>query len=970
VHGFCYFIFLIKNEVVQNMSGKANADDFTKLPQNYQSFHQAILAVVPAVNIFVDPIRTLAYGVDASFYRITPKMVVKVRRREEITAILKAADQWKVSVTFRTAGTSLSGQALTDSVLLVLAGGWDHYEIGDQGKTIVLEPGIIGAEANSYLAPYSHKIGPDPASINHAMIGGMAANNSSGMCCGTADNSYKTVKAMKIIFADGTLLDTGDQISKNAFVQTHAKLIADILAIRAAIHSDPELVTLIQHKYKIKNTTGYSINAFVDYADVFDIINHLLIGSEGTLGFIAEITYNTVPEPAYKASALMIFPDMNCACQAVIELNRPLVAAAEFLDRVSLRSVEDQAGMPEYIKTLGEGVTALLVETRAAGQAVLADNITTIQARLASIPTVYPIAFTDKKAEYDKLWRIRAGVFPAVGGMRDKGTTVIIEDVAFPKERLAEALTKLRIIMDGNGYQSGIIYGHALDGNVHFVFNQDFNRVAEVTRYKVFLQAVCDMVIHDFDGSLKAEHGTGRNMAPFVEFEWGKKAYHFMKSVKAVFDPRNLINPGVIITDNYLQHIENLKPMPVTNETIDKCIECGYCEVMCPSKNLTSTPRQRIAVSREIARLQTTTGADQERLARLQRDYAYFGDETCAADGLCETTCPLSINTGTYTKYFRSLQISSRGKNIAKFMTTHFAGVTSFARLGLAGAHLAHQALGTCAMEGLAGGARKISNNRIPKWTKWLPKVASTPYDGAFIATGERNIVYFPSCVSRTMGPAKDDHDQRSLSEVMLSLLKKAGYRVIYPENRDQLCCGMPFESKGYFAAADEMSDALEVALLKASNNGSYPILCDTSPCVYRMKTVLTKQLTILDTVEFIHDHLLGILKFEQLPETVAVHITCSATKMGISNKFRAVAAACASKVITPEKVRCCGFAGDRGFTVPELNESALGHLVAALPADCHSGYSNSRTCEIGLAEASGISYQSIAYLVDRCTTR
>jgi len=945
---------------------KSHADDFKGLPQNYQAFYQAILKVVPSKNVFADPIRTLAYGVDASFYRIIPKLVVKVRRREEITAILKTAHQFAVPVTFRAAGTSLSGQALTDSVLLVLAGGWDDYEISDNGATIALEPGIIGAAANVHLAPYARKIGPDPASINHAMIGGIAANNSSGMCCGTADNSYKTVQAMKIIFADGTFLDTSDATSKREFMQNHAKLIADLLEIRAAIHADSELVDMIKHKYKIKNTTGYSLNAFVDYEDVFDIINHLFIGSEGTLGFIAEVTYNTVPEPAYKASALMIFPDMKRACQAVIELSRPLVAAAELLDRVSLRSVEDQSGMPDYIKTLGEDVAALLVETRAAEQAVLNSNITAIKTLLVAIPTIYPIEFTDKKNEYEKLWKIRAGVFPAVGGIRDIGTTVIIEDVAFPKEQLAEALSKLREIMDKNGYQSGIIYGHALDGNVHFVFTQDFNTAAEITRYKNLLQDVCDMVVHDFGGSLKAEHGTGRNMAPFVEFEWGKQAFHFMKALKEIFDPQNLINPGVIITDNLSQHIENLKPMPKTNEIIDKCIECGYCEVMCPSKNLTSTPRQRIAVSREIARL-TASGADQQRLNRLQEDYAYFGDATCAADGLCETTCPVSINTGAYTKYYRSTKVSPRGRNIAKFMAQHFAGVTTFAKLGLAGAHLAHCVLGTCAMEGVAHQARKLSGNRIPKWTKWMPKTASTPYDGSFIADGDHKIVYFPSCVSRTMGPAKTDIDQRSLSEVMLSLLKKAGYTVIYPENRDDLCCGMPFESKGYFASADALSAKLEVALLKASNNGQYPILCDTSPCVYRMKNVLDKRLTILDTVEFIHDHLLGVLQFKPLPETVAVHITCSATKMGISDKFRAVATACASKVIIPEQVRCCGFAGDRGFTLPELNESALEHLI--LPNDCHSGYSNSRTCEIGLADKSGISYQSIAYLVDRCTT-
>lgn len=945
------------------------ASDIAKLPEQYQDFYREIVKLLPASRIFADPIRCLAYGTDASLYRINPKLVVKVRSVEEVARILQAANKRKIPVTFRAAGTSLSGQSLTDSVLLVLAGGWSDYHIGRDGETITLEPGIIGAEANDYLKPYARKMGPDPASMNHAMIGGIAANNASGMCCGTADNSYKTVVAMKMIFADGTFLDTGDPASRQAFAASHGEIIRTLTAIHDEIQADETLQNLIVHKYKIKNTTGYSLNAFVDYHDPFDILNHLMIGSEGTLGFIAEITYNTVIDSAYKASSLMIFPDIKTACLAVMKLERPLVAAAELIDRVSLRSVEDQPGMPEYLKTLDEAAAALLVEIRTGDQAALRENIQAVGDLLADIPTLFPIAFTDVKAEYERLWQIRAGVFPAVGGIRPIGTSVIIEDVAFPKERLADAVEALRLIMNQDGYEDGIIYGHALDGNVHFVFNQDFSSDAERNRYQRLINDVCDMVVKQFNGSLKAEHGTGRNMAPFVELEWGKKAYGLMKRIKAVFDPDRLINPEVIITENPLLYVENLKAMAATDQVVDKCIECGYCEVLCPSKNLTATPRQRIVVQREIARLKES-GEDPERLSRLEQDYAYFGEETCAADGLCEVNCPLSINTGTHTKHLRSRQVGKKQKKIAKFVAKHFAGVTTFAKLGLAGAHLAHRIIGTCAMDALARGARQISGNRIPKWNKWLPAGGAIPRKGPEIGGSRQKIVYFPSCVTRMMGPAAEDRDQRQLSDVMLSLLAKAGYEVIFPPDMEKLCCGMPFESKGFLKEADRLSDILEKALLKCSENGEYPILCDTSPCVYRMKRVLDKRLTILDTVEFIHDYLLDALEFTKLPETVAIHVTCSATKMGLSEKFRAIGERCAAKVVMPKKVKCCGFAGDKGFEVPELNDSALEHLKEELPADCTWGLSNSRTCELGLADHSGISYQSIAYLVDHCTKK
>lgn len=940
--------------------------DFHKLPENYRNFYEQISSFIPKKRIFADPIRTTAYGVDASVYRITPKMVVKVRTMEEVSSILKIARQCNTPVTIRAAGTSLSGQALTDSVLLVLAGGWDRYHIGTGGDTITLQPGVLGAEANSYLRPYARKIGPDPASINYAMIGGIAANNASGMCCGTADNSYKTVADMKIIFADGYVLDTADRESRELFINSHQTLIAEIERIRDEINADSHLQNLIAKKFKIKNTTGYGLNAFVDYQNPIDIISHLMIGSEGTLGFIADVTYNTVVEAAYKASALMIFPDIKQACLAVMKLERPLVAAAELLDRISLRSVEDNNGMPGYLKELDDNATALLVEIRAVDRVSLDENIQKTIERLAAIPVVFPITFTDKRSEYEQLWKIRAGVYPAVGGIRPQGTSVIIEDVAFPREVLADAVLALRECMNNYGYQDGIIYGHALDGNVHFVFTQKFHGPEDIKRYQDFINDVCKMVVERFNGSLKAEHGTGRNMAPFVELEWGQKAYKYMQEIKRAFDPANILNPDVVITENPNIYLENLKLMPQVNEFVDKCMECGFCESNCPSHNLTSSPRQRIAVQREIANLRES-GDDTSRLRRLEEDYGYFCEETCATDGLCATSCPLAINTGSYTKFIRSTQITPRKRNIAKFIAKNFSGVTTLAKLGLVGAHLTHVALGSCAMGTIAETVRSFSRGRIPRWNKWLPKVSKTPVAPPH-SQNDKKIVYFPSCMSRTMGPARYDNDQRSLQEVMLSLLKKAGYNVISPPNRDALCCGMPFESKGYFETADELSSELEKVLLECSNNGEYPVLCDTSPCVYRMKRVMDKRLTILDTVEFIHDYLLDKLDITQSAETVAVHITCSATKMGLGEKFKAIAEACATKVILPAKVKCCGFAGDKGFELPELNESALMHLKESIPSDCSHGYSNSRTCEIGLADRSGISYQSIAYLVDRCS--
>ena len=952
------------------MKIKTVASDISTLPTKYQGFYHAIVKFIPETRVFADPIRTLAYGADASFYRLLPKLVIKVNTPEEMTDILKVATEMKVPVTFRAAGTSLSGQSITDSVLLLATQGWSKYSISADGELISLEPGIIGSEANDYLKPFARKIGPDPATINNAMIGGIAANNASGMCCGTADNSYKTLADMKLIFADGSTLDTADAASKAKFVATHPTIIQGIEQLRDDINANPELKELIKRKFKIKCTTGYGINSFVDFVDPFDIIKHLMIGSEGTLGFITEITFKTIIDHAHKASALMIFPDMKAACLAVMALDRDLVAAAELMDRASLRSVEDEPGMPGYLKTLDEHATALLVEVRSETKDGLSTLMEAVKERLASIPTVLPITFTDVKYEYEKLWYIRKGIFPAVGGMRVPGTAVLIEDVAFPKERLAEAILELREIMDKYKYNDGIIYGHALDGNVHFVVTQNLETPEDIERYKGLINDVCDMVVNKYNGSLKAEHGTGRNMAPFVEMEWGKAAYGIMHRLKQVFDADNILNPDVVITENQSIYLQNFKPMPMADDIIDKCIECGFCEINCPSKNLTLTPRQRIVVQREISRLKTT-GEDNARLARLLEDYVYFGDETCATDGLCQTSCPVGINTGDYTKKERARAMGDNGKSIGRLIAKNFSCVSTMARLGMTTASMAHSVLGTSLMGGITKGLRSLSGGHMPEWNQYLAGAGNVP-DPSKCKPGVagRTVVYFPSCVSRTMGgPAAGDKDQRQLSAAMIQVMEKAGYNIIFTKDMDKLCCGMPFESKGLFETADNMSSELEKELLVCSNNGEYPIVCDTSPCIYRMRKVMNKKLKMFEPLEFIHDYLMDKLEFKQQNETIAVHVTCSSTKLNLKEKFKKVAEACATTVVMPAKVRCCGFAGDKGFEVPELNESALAELKDCLPADCNAGYSNSRTCEMGLSHRSGISYQSIVYLVDHCTT-
>ncbi|MGK0281491.1 MAG: D-lactate dehydrogenase [Patiriisocius sp.] len=932
----------------------------TSADTQLNQFITAIKGQLPDTQIIDNPLLRYAYGTDASFYRLTPKLVVVTESIDEIQHVIAMAHRTQTAITFRAAGTSLSGQAVTDSVLVTLGRNWKAHTIHKDGAKISLQPGLTGTEANNFLKAYQRRIGPDPASIHTAKIGGITANNASGMCCGIAHNSYQTLSSMTLILADGTILNTEDENSREQFRKQHPELLATLSELSKQVQSDPELGNLIRKKYRLKNTTGYSINALLDYQEPIDILQHLMIGSEGTLGFIADVTLNTISEQAHKATELVFFKSIVEACEAVTALKQFDVSAVELIDRPGLQAVAHLPGMPEAAANFDDGVTALLIEISADTVALLEHRVEQVVAQLLAWQTLQPVNFHSQRAKAEQLWAIRKGLFPAVGAVREIGTTVIIEDVAFPIEQLAQGVADLHRLLKKYGYSEAVIFGHALDGNLHFVFTQSFSAPEDIQRYSEFMDELATLVAVEYGGSLKAEHGTGRNMAPFVELEWGHKAYQLMKHIKLALDPKGILNPGVILNDDSQIHLKNLKVLPVADPVIDHCIECGFCEPSCPSQNLTLTPRQRISSWREIQRLhalEEKSPADISTLKSYERDYHYAGTDTCAACGLCELHCPVNINTGDLTRSLRSAN-NRKWKPVAGFTAKHFGVITKLARNTLIATDRVASALGRDRFASAANMAHRASAKTIPLWNASIinhsaPITLKEPQQAA---TGVRQLVYLPACPGRLF-----DND---LSEATLQLLQQSGWQVLSPSQPDNLCCGMPYSSKGFPDIARDKGMELAAELIGLSDQGRLPIICDASPCSQQLKELKHHKLTILDIPDFIHDYILPGLDITSKKPSVALHVTCSSQRMRGSDKLLAIAKACASEVIVPKSVSCCGFAGDKGFTLPELNQSALSGLRSEIPEHCQEGYSSSRTCEIGLSEHSGIPYRHILYLL------
>ena len=924
----------------------------------YKAYLHEISGFIPDERIYTDDLRLLTWGTDAGFYRLIPQIVVRSMNEDEVSRLLALADKHNLPVTFRAAGTSLSGQSISDSILIVAGKHWEKYSISEDLETITLQPGIIGERVNQILKPFGRKFAPDPASVKSAMVGGIVMNNASGMNCGTHANSDKMLLTARIVFADGTILDTSSEQSKENFRKSKPGFIEKIEQLRDYVQADEPFLSRILHKYSIKNVTGLNILPLAIYRDPFDIITHLLVGSEGTLAFLSEFTMKTGKDYPFKASAMLYFNDIKEACRAVVAMKKGPVMGAELLDKKSLESVNDPTG---------RGLTAVLTETMADTKEELYSQIKQIEGILSAFKTAVPVKFTDKEEEYAPYWAIRSGIFPSVGGTRKPGTTTLIEDVAFHIEDLPEATADLQQLLEKHGYPDACIYGHALEGNYHFIINQSFDTREQVAQYESLMNEIKTLVVDKYDGSLKAEHGTGRNMAPFVQYEWGEKAFALMKEIKSLFDPKNLLNPGVIFNDDPHCHIRHFKPMPLTNEHVDKCIECGFCEVNCLTAGFTLSSRQRIVAQREITRIKNIP-EQQERLKRLKKQYAYAGNDTCAGDGLCATSCPMNINTGHLTHDLRAelLPQDSIGYQLGMWTANHFAGVKAMLRPVLTLADTAHSIIGTRNMTALAKGLRSVSGNSIPLWTSAMPKAYIPKATGSL--KSELKVVYFPSCLNQTMGTAHSSPDHTPLVDKTVALLEKAGYEVIFPSNMNKLCCGTIWESKGMPEIADRKAVELEEALYIATENGRYPVLCDQSPCLYRMRNTM-KRIKLYEPAEFILTFLCDKLEFTPIKQPVAIHITCSMKKMKLEKQLIALAGLCSEKVLVPEEVGCCGFAGDKGFTHPEVNAYALRKLRPQLEkASIEVGYSNSRTCEIGLTTNSDIPYLSIVYLVDQCT--
>jgi D-lactate dehydrogenase len=615
---------------------------------------------------------------------------------------------------------------------------------------------------------------------------------------------------------------------------------------------------------------------------------------------------------------------------------------------------------------IGPDSAALLIEFQEDDEKALAAGIEKATRALNRIGGVANLEFTTDPASRAHKWKMRKGLLPLIGARRGPGMAILNEDVAFPRERLAEAITDLHALFDRFGVRDAVVFGHAKDGNLHFIAPQDFRGETNVRNYEAFMDALAEMVVSKYDGALKAEHGTGRNMAPYVEREWGTAAYEIMREVKTLFDPYGILNPGVLLSDDKAEHVSNLKPFTEITETADRCIECGFCEPVCPTRASGLSPRQRIILLRELNEIARLKEPMPEGLAA---DYAESGRASCVRDSMCITACPVKIDTGLLMKELDRAESSFVGRGLSGWLASHFALASGMARRALS---LAANPNGLVRGSLTAGSVvlHALAPKLIPKLDPRAPLPLPSPPIPTPRGNGSKEVIYFPSCVSRIFG-ALPGEPPLSTMEATLRCLEAAGYRVTIPERADSLCCGLAFSSKSQQEAADASMAATLEALAGLTRGGEVPVVTDASPCTLAFGERAAKSVRVFDFVQFWSREVLSQPDAPKgrLEGRAILHPTCSLTKLGAVDDLRAVAAAHSTESIVPLRASCCGFAGNQGLVHPEITEGATraeAEEVRALGSATATAYSTCRTCEIGMSRATGLSYASAAHLVYR----
>ena len=559
--------------------------------------------------------------------------------------------------------------------------------------------------------------------------------------------------------------------------------------------------------------------------------------------------------------------------------------ALELMDRARLRSVEGRPEIPAFVSELPREAAAILAEYQARTGDELVRSESAFRDAAPRLPSRPPPQFTRDATAQGHLWAARKGLTATIGAMRPPGTSMIFEDVAFPLPHLAAGVTDLQALLVTHGYPDGIVFGHAKDGNIHFLISQSFNDAASIAQYERFTEDLVTMVVDRYDGALAAEHSTGRNMAPFVEREWGREAYAIMRELKRLIDPRGILNPGVLLNDDPRAHLTNLKSLPRVEETVDRVHQIMVSANRSAPAAISRSRRASVIVIRR-SRPGGGPTATWRGWPRSTTGFDYAMSDTCATDGMCATACPVGIDTGALIKTLRAERHGALANAAARLAASAFGGVERIARAALL--------------------FRRAPASRHRE------------------ASGAADAVYFPSCVTRALADAPLAADDRRRRRTRAGLtLRDPGRR---PWNVLRTAVSRP---RGSTKPTRSQPTGRSLPAWRWSDAGRLPILVDTSPCAFAFATCggaspariasAGKKMRIQDSIQWAHDVLLPCFRSVAASRGRRCTRVCSVVKSGLMPQLLA----------TRPRVRGRGRAADRIRLLRVCGRSRVHHAGA-----------------------------------------